>query len=211
MGHHHHHHHHHHSSGHIDDDDKHMLEMIRTKNIFLIGPVGAGKSTIGKQLAKQLKLEFIDSDDVIEKKCGVDINWIFDLEGEEGFRKREREVIAEILAEKQNIVLATGGGAILDPETRSLLSSRGKVVYLEATIEQQLERTSKDTKRPLLRVDDKRPVLEQLMAEREPLYRSIADVVVETNGATVKNIVNKISTFLVEETILYPYDVPDYA
>ncbi|MBK2029015.1 shikimate kinase AroK [Francisella noatunensis] len=176
--------------------------MIRTKNIFLIGPVGAGKSTIGKQLAKQLKLEFIDSDDTIEKKCGVDINWIFDLEGEEGFRKRERDVIAEILAEKQNIVLATGGGAILDPDTRSLLSSRGKVVYLGATIEQQLERTAKDTKRPLLRVDDKKPVLEQLMAEREPLYRSIADVVVETNGATVKNIVNKISTFLVEETIL---------
>ncbi|MDE5028239.1 shikimate kinase AroK, partial [Francisella tularensis subsp. holarctica] len=85
---------------------------------------------------------------VIEKICGVDINWIFDLECEEGFIKRERDVISEILAEKQNIVLATGGGAILDPDTRSLLSSRGKVVYLEETIEQQLERTSKDTKRP---------------------------------------------------------------
>ncbi|ASG68133.1 shikimate kinase [Francisella halioticida] len=176
--------------------------MIRTKNIFLIGPVGAGKSTIGKQLAKELKLEFVDSDETIEKKCGVDINWIFDLEGEDGFRNRERDVIAEILTEKQNIVLATGGGAILDSDTRSLLSSRGKVVYLEATIEQQLERTAKDTKRPLLRVDDKKPVLEELMTEREPLYKSIADVVVETNGATVKNIVNKISTFLVEETIL---------
>ena len=176
--------------------------MIRTKNIFLIGPVGAGKSTIGKQLAEELKLEFIDSDDTIEKNCGVDINWIFDLEGEAGFRNREREVIAEILAEKQNIVLATGGGAISDPDTRSLLSSRGKVVYLVATIEQQLQRTAKDTKRPLLRVDDKESVLRELMVEREPLYKSIADVVVETNGATVKNIVNKISTFLVEETML---------
>ena len=114
-----------------------------------------------------------------------------------------QEVITEILAEKQNIVLATGGGAILDADIRSLLSSRGKVVYLEATIEQQLERTAKDTKRPLLRVADKKPVLEELMQEREPLYKSIADVVVETNGATVKNIVNKISNFLVEESILW--------
>ncbi|APC97051.1 shikimate kinase AroK [Pseudofrancisella aestuarii] len=176
--------------------------MIRTKNIFLIGPVGAGKSTIGKQLAKELKREFIDSDSVIEEKCGVDINWIFDIEGEEGFRQREKSVIADILTEKQNIVLATGGGAILDADTRSLLSSRGKVVYLQATIEQQLERTSKDTKRPLLRVDDREGVLKQLMEEREPLYRSIADVVVETNGATVKNIVSKISNFLVEESPL---------
>jgi shikimate kinase len=107
--------------------------MIITQNVFLIGPVGAGKSTIGRQLASELKLEFVDYDREIEQRCGVDIDWIFDLEGEEGFRKREQEVLND-LANRQGIVLATGGGAILLPENRTLLSSRGKVVYLQASI-----------------------------------------------------------------------------
>jgi len=173
--------------------------MIKAQNILLIGPMGAGKTTIGKQLAKELKLEFMDSDQIVEDRCGVDINWIFDLEGENGLRIREKEVIADVLENSQSIVLATGGGVILEEKNRNLLASRGKVVYIKATIEQQLKRTIKDKKRPLLRTDNKREVLEQLQAEREPLYNSIADVVVETQGATIKNIVSRITNFMLAE------------
>lgn len=174
--------------------------MIRAQNVFLIGPVGAGKSTIGRQLAQEIKLEFIDSDREIEERCGVDIDWIFDLEGEEGFRERERDVLND-LANRQNIVLATGGGAILLPENRSLLSSRGKVVYLQASIDQQLERTAKDKKRPLLQVDDKEAQLRKLMEEREPLYREIADLTIETSETTVRNVVQRIVNLLREDTV----------
>ncbi|WP_440615791.1 shikimate kinase AroK [Cysteiniphilum sp. 6C5] len=174
--------------------------MIITQNVFLIGPVGAGKSTIGRQLANELKLDFVDSDREIEQRCGVDIDWIFDIEGEEGFRKREQEVLGD-LATRQGIVLATGGGAIILPENRTLLSSRGKVVYLQASIEQQLERTAKDKKRPLLQVDDKEAQLKKLMAEREPLYREIADITIETSETTVRNVVQKITNLLMEEAV----------
>ncbi|GGG02774.1 MULTISPECIES: shikimate kinase AroK [Cysteiniphilum] len=174
--------------------------MIITQNVFLIGPVGAGKSTIGRQLASELKLDFVDSDREIEQRCGVDIDWIFDIEGEEGFRKREQEVLGD-LATRQGIVLATGGGAIILPENRTLLSSRGKVVYLQASIEQQLERTAKDKKRPLLQVDDKEAQLKKLMAEREPLYQEIADITIETSETTVRNVVQKITNLLMEEAV----------
>ena len=174
--------------------------MIITQNVFLIGPVGAGKSTIGRQLASELKLDFVDSDREIEQRCGVDIDWIFDIEGEEGFRKREQEVLSD-LANRPGVVLATGGGAILLPENRTLLSSRGKVVYLQASIEQQLERTSKDKKRPLLQVDDKETQLKKLMSEREPMYREIADVTIETSETTVRNVVQKITNLLMEEAV----------
>ncbi|WP_119343769.1 shikimate kinase AroK [Facilibium subflavum] len=174
--------------------------MIITQNVFLIGPVGAGKSTIGRQLASELKLDFVDSDREIEQRCGVDIDWIFDIEGEEGFRKREQEVLSD-LATRQGIVLATGGGAILLPENRTLLSSRGKVVYLQASIEQQLERTAKDKKRPLLQVDDKEAQLKKLLAEREPLYQEIADITIETSETTVRNVVQKITNLLMEEAV----------
>ncbi|MBK2125082.1 shikimate kinase AroK [Fangia hongkongensis] len=174
--------------------------MIITQNVFLIGPVGAGKSTIGRQLSNELKLDFVDSDREIEQRCGVDIDWIFDIEGEEGFRRREQEVLSD-LAKRQGIVLATGGGAILLPENRTLLSSRGKVVYLQASVEQQLERTAKDKKRPLLQVDDKEAQLKKLMAEREPLYREIADITIETSETTVRNVVQKITNLLMEEAV----------
>ncbi|WP_116963706.1 shikimate kinase AroK [Fastidiosibacter lacustris] len=174
--------------------------MIITQNVFLIGPVGAGKSTIGRQLANELKLEFVDSDREIEQRCGVDIDWIFDIEGEEGFRNREQEILSE-LANRQGIVLATGGGAIIRPENRTLLSSRGKVVYLQASIEQQLERTAKDKKRPLLQVENKEAQLRKLMEEREPLYREIADITIETSETTVRNVVQKITNLLMEEAV----------
>lgn len=117
--------------------------MAEKRNIFLVGPMGAGKSTIGRQLAQQLNMEFYDSDQEIEKRTGADVGWVFDLEGEEGFRDREEKVINE-LTEKQGIVLATGGGSVKSRETRNRLSARGVVVYLETTIEKQLARTQRD-------------------------------------------------------------------
>lgn len=172
--------------------------MVRFQNIFLIGPVGAGKSTIGRQLANELKMDFYDSDRVIEERCGVDIDWIFDIEGEEGFKKREKEVLDE-LANQQNIVLATGGGAVEEVYNRTLLSSRGKVVYLKATIDQQLERTAKDKRRPQLQVVNKHDQLIRLMEGREPLYEEIADVVIETSETTIRNVVQRIVRKLMED------------
>ena len=136
--------------------------MILSQNIFLIGPVGAGKSTIGRELSIALKTEFFDSDREIEKRCGVNIDWIFDIEGEKGFRQREQIVINE-LANRQGIVLATGGGAVISFENRTVLSSRGKVFYLKASVKQQLQRTAKDKRRPLLQVEDKESQLIKMM------------------------------------------------
>jgi len=174
--------------------------MIIAQNVFVIGPVGAGKSTIGRQLAISLKMDFFDSDREIEKRCGVDIDWIFDLEGETGFRKREQNIINE-LANRQGIVLATGGGAVISYENRTVLSSRGKVVYLQTSIEKQLQRTAKDKRRPLFQAKNKELTLIKMMREREPLYREIADITVETSGATVRGIVQKITHLLVEEAV----------
>ena len=172
--------------------------MIIAQNVFVIGPIGAGKSTIGRQLAISLKMDFFDSDREIEKRCGVDIDWIFDLEGEEGFRQREQNIINE-LANRQGIVLATGGGAVVSCENRTALSSRGKVVYLKTSIEKQLQRTAKDKRRPLFQAKDKELKLIAMMKEREPLYREIADITVETSGATVRGIVQKITHLLISE------------
>ena len=162
------------------------------RNVFLVGPMGAGKTTIGKQLAQNLHLEFIDSDQEIESRTGAAIDWIFDLEGEEGFRKREKSIIAE-LTQKQGIVLATGGGAVIEPENRTFLAGRGIVVYLETSIEQQLERTRRDKRRPLLQSsDDPEKTLVTLHEERDKLYREIADIVVATNENSIKSVANKI-------------------
>ena len=137
--------------------------MRTPENIFLVGSMGAGKSTIGKQLAKTLRKEFLDSDNEIESRTGVDISYIFDIEGEEGFRKRERQVIDE-LTQERDVVLATGGGAVLDADNRSCLVSRGFVVYLYAPLELLIERTSRDRNRPLLSDGDPRQRLTELPA-----------------------------------------------
>ena len=154
--------------------------------------MGAGKTTIGRQLAKTLKKEFVDSDLEIEERTGANISWIFDVEGEEGFRKREKKIIEE-LTRRKNIVLATGGGAVLAPQNRKYLQSRGTVVYLMATIGQQVERTRHDQRRPLIQnVDNIRDKLSELMEIRDPLYREIADHVVMTNRRSPRSVSNEI-------------------
>jgi len=160
-------------------------------SLFLTGPMGAGKSTIGRQLAKQLGLPFHDSDHEIESRTGVDIPLIFELEGEAGFRKREAVVIDE-LTRLPNIVLATGGGAVLDPANREHLQKRGRVIYLHASVNQQLKRTQKDRNRPLLQTENPRARLEELMSVRDPLYREIASLVIETDGMRVRDVVKII-------------------
>jgi shikimate kinase len=166
--------------------------MAEKRNIFLVGPMGAGKSTIGRHLADQLHLEFFDSDQEIERRTGADIAWVFDLEGEEGFRRREEGVISD-LTEMQGIVLATGGGSVMSKEVRNKLSARGIVVYLETPIEKQVARTQRDKRRPLLQTEEApRDVLERLAGEREPLYQDVADFVVRTDEQSAKVVANQI-------------------
>ena len=166
--------------------------MAEKRNIFLIGPMGAGKSTIGRQLARQLHLEFFDSDAEIERRTGADIAWVFELEGEEGFRQREEKVIEE-LTENFGIVLATGGGSILSKESRNRLSARGIVVYLQTTIDKQLARTQRDKRRPLIaEAENPREVLEELADSRNALYEEIADIVVRTDEQSTKVVIDEI-------------------
>ena len=165
--------------------------MPEKTSIFLIGPMGAGKSAVGRKLAEELQLEFVDSDEFIEERTGVDIPYIFEREGESGFRARERQAIEE-LTERPGIVLATGGGAVQDPVNREHLGSRGRVVYLHATVDQQLKRTRGGRERPMLKNGDPREILEALMALRDPQYREIADVTVETDGRRVTAVTREI-------------------
>lgn len=165
--------------------------MAKVVNLFLVGPMGAGKSTIGRQLARSLGLVFHDSDREIETRTGADIPLIFDLEGEAGFRARERAVIEE-LTRFEGVVLATGGGAILDAHNREDLKGGGCVIYLETSVAQQLKRTARDRHRPLLDTDDRRGRLEALMAVRDPLYREVSDLVVQTDGRGVRAVAAEI-------------------
>ncbi len=169
--------------------------MRSAKNIFLIGPMGAGKTTVGRGLAKTLKIEFLDSDREIEQRTGASIPLIFELEGEAGFRIRESAVIDD-LSQRAGIVLATGGGAILDAKNRNCLAARGFVIYLHAALETLLKRTARDHHRPLLHTDDPAARLAQLVKLRDPLYREIADLIIETGeraaGSVVRDIVRNL-------------------
>jgi len=165
--------------------------MKHPKNIFLVGPMGAGKSAVGRHLARALHLTFVDSDDEVESRTGVDIAFIFEKEGEEGFRKREAAAIDD-LTRLDSVVLATGGGAVMSADTRSNLGGRGFVVYLYTTVDQQVVRTKKGRQRPLLENGDPRGTLEELLQKRDPLYREIADLVVETDGRKVHSVASEI-------------------
>ena len=165
--------------------------MKRLNNIFLIGPMGAGNSTIGRQLAEALSFRFEDSDHEIQRRTGVDISTIFEYEGEEGFRNREQQAIAD-LTNQEGIVLATGGGAILREVSRQNLAARGVVIYLHCSPEQQFSRTNRDRNRPLLQTEDPLERLRQLMDEREPFYRQVADLVVSTEKRGTASVVKEI-------------------
>ena len=165
--------------------------MAEKRNIFLVGPMGAGKSTIGRHLADELHLDFFDSDQEIERRTGADIAWIFDLEGEDGFRKREETVIND-LTDKQGIVLATGGGSIVTKAVRNRLSARGIVVYLQTTIDKQVARTQRDKRRPLLQNENPEQVLRDLAEMRNPLYEEVADYIVDTDDQSARAVANQI-------------------
>ena len=164
---------------------------MKPGNIFLVGLMGAGKTTVGRMLARRLKLRFVDSDQEIERRCGVKLPVIFEIEGEAGFRAREEQAIAELTA-LEGIVLATGGGAVLAGDSRRRLASRGTVVYLNASPEDLFERVRHDRNRPLLATADPLARLRELHAQRDALYRSVADLVVDTGAQSVQVLVQDL-------------------
>lgn len=168
----------------------------KLNNIVLIGPMGSGKTTVGRRLAEQLKIDFYDADHEIINKTGVSIDHIFDVEGEQGFRKRESDVLEE-LTSMHNIVLATGGGAVLSEGNRLLLKKSGSVIYLLSSVEQILRRTAKSKTRPLLEnSSDRRKTISDIIDSRDSLYREIATFIINTNGKKLNEIINEIQSFL---------------
>ena len=168
--------------------------MSPNQNLFLIGPMGSGKSAVGRALAAELHRRFYDSDDEIESRTGVDVAFIFEKEGESGFRQREARVIADLTA-MDGIVLATGGGAILAADNRRHLGARGFVIYLQTSVDQQLRRTRRGRERPLIAGEgetDRRRVLEALMAQRAAKYEELADLIVTTDGRKVHAVTTEI-------------------
>lgn len=168
-------------------------------NVYLIGPMGAGKTTIGRQLSDLLKLEFIDSDHEIEARTGANIPWIFDVEGEQGFRAREEAVIRD-LTQRQGIVLATGGGVVMREANRHQLHDNGVVIYLATPVSVQIERTARDRNRPLLQTPNPKQRLTELMELRDPLYRETAHIVMPTDGGSARDVAMRIIHALEEHT-----------
>lgn len=166
-------------------------------NIFLVGLMGAGKTTVGRRLAKRLGKSFYDCDEEIERTTGVKIPVIFDIEGETGFRAREARMLAELVV-RSDIVLATGGGAVLSGDNRKLLAENGLVVYLRALASDLWARTRHDRNRPLLKTDQPLARLEELYAERDPLYRSIADLIVDTGSQSLGSLAHRLELQLIE-------------
>lgn len=173
------------------------------RNVYLVGMMGAGKTTLGKALAQRTGQEFVDTDRVLVERTGVPVATIFEIEGEEGFRRRESAVIAE-LAERTGCVVATGGGAVLAEENRRLMRSSGTVVYLRARLESLWERTRHDASRPLLATDDPRGTLAAILERRDPLYREAAHVVVETSSQSASTLVNRVVTALRQHAQAHP-------
>ena len=167
-------------------------------NIYLVGPMGAGKTTVGRHLAELLGRDFLDSDHEIERKTGATIPWIFEKEGENGFRNRETMVINELTVRSQ-LVLATGGGVVTQAANREFLKQRGIVVYLYTPVEIQLQRTYRDKNRPLLQVENPEQKLRDLLAIRDPLYREIAHYIIETNQGAARDLAQKILHMIVSQ------------
>ena len=167
-------------------------------NIYLVGPMGAGKTTVGRHLADLLGREFIDSDHEIERKTGASIPWIFEKEGEQGFRARETVVIGD-LTSRSHLVLATGGGAVTQPMNREYLKHRGIVVYLYTPVELQLQRTYRDKNRPLLQVENPEKKLKELLQLRDPLYRQVAHYIIETNQGAARDLAQNILQLILSE------------
>ena len=178
-----------------------MAKAGKGEIVFMVGPMGSGKSTVGRHLAQLLGYDFIDSDAEIEARAGADIPWIFDVEGEAGFRRRETAVLLDLGTQK-HVVIATGGGAILAEHNRQVIAESGVVVFLNVSVAQQLKRTGSGEGRPLLQTGDREVTLKQLMAEREPLYSALADVTISASGGNARKVARYIETQLREQGLI---------
>ena len=177
--------------------------MRKAGAVYLVGPMGAGKTTIGRLLADELRTEFRDLDREIEERSGVDIPWIFDMEGEAGFRDRETAMLRE-LSDGAPRVISTGGGAVIRDENRKIMVAGGRVIYLCTSVSEQIRRTARDRKRPLLQTGDPADTLRRLMAERDPLYRDIADYIVQTDTRSPKAVVTELCAKLQSDDLTLP-------